>query len=132
MDSRYGAYRDGKFVDVPPIDELCLTLKDKFMRQDEENERLRNENKKLKDGIFEKEEIARLKSDYEEMKADYLRGFPISKKEWEKVKEWQSKYSTKGVGAIGGIFTYKFTPTSIGVIGVCIAPNGDEFEFQSL
>lgn len=32
-DNEYFAYRDGKLVDVPTIDKLCLALKDKFMRQ---------------------------------------------------------------------------------------------------
>ena len=34
-DNSYCAYRDGKFVEVPKIEDLCLALKDKFMRQEE-------------------------------------------------------------------------------------------------
>ena len=60
-DNSYCAYRDGKFVEVPKIEELCLALKDKFMRQEECNQYLSEENKKLKEGIWEKEETARLK-----------------------------------------------------------------------
>ena len=45
-DNSYCAYRDGKFVEVPKIEELCLALKDKFMRQEECNQYLSEENKK--------------------------------------------------------------------------------------
>lgn len=133
-DTRYSTYRDGKFIDVPPIDELCLALKDKFVRQEEINNMLRTENRKLKEGIWEKEYVKETMEAYNRMKADYYRGFPISEDEWEKLKEWQKQYinSDTNIGAIGGMFTYKFTPTSIGTSGVCIAPNGDEFEFQTI
>ena len=52
-DNSYCAYRDGKFVEVPKIEELCLALKDKFMRQEERNQYLSEENKKLKEGIWD-------------------------------------------------------------------------------
>lgn len=133
-DREYSTHIDGKWVKVPPIDDLCLALKEKFIRQLEDNQRLQEENKKLKEGIWEKEEVARLKADYERMKKEYYRGFPISEDEWLRIQEWQKQYiipNTK-MGAIEGMFTYKFFPTSIGVSGKCIAPNGDEFEFCEL
>lgn len=124
-DKKYWATRDGELVAVPPINELCLALKDKFLRQEEQNKRLREENEKLKNGIWEKEEIARLKADYDRFHEEWRLGFPITKEQREKINEWQKSY-------IGGVFTYKFVPTPIGVCGVCIAPNGDEFEFQEI
>ena len=53
-DNSYCAYRDGKFVEVPKIEDLCLALKDKFMRQEERNQYLSEENKKLKEGVWDK------------------------------------------------------------------------------
>ena len=131
-DYEYSANRDGEFVTVPPIDKLCLILKDKFLRQEENNEYLREENKKLKEGILEKEEIARLKKDYETMREDCYRGFPISEDEKKAIDEWKTKYKDRHYGAIGGGFTYKFTPTSLGTIGVIVGPDGDEFKFQDI
>ena len=46
-------------------------MKDKFMRQEEKMEHLSEENKKLKEGVWEKEETARLKAEYERMKHEY-------------------------------------------------------------
>ena len=43
-----------------------------------------------------------------------------------------NKYRGKNFGAIGGAFTYKFTPTSIGITGEVIAPNGESFTFKEL
>ena len=42
-DVRYSTYRDGEYITVPPMDELCLALKDKFMRQEETIESLRRQ-----------------------------------------------------------------------------------------
>lgn len=134
MDSRYSTYVDGKFVEVPPMEQLCAALKEKFSQQERENERLREENKKLKEGIWEKEEVARLKQQHKEMQEDYFRGFPISKEEMEAINKWKKQtYGEKrNYGPIGGAFIYKFLPTSIGVAGTILGPDGQKFEFQHL
>ena len=89
LDNSCYAYRDGKFVKIPNIEDLCLALKEKFMRQEECNQHLSEENKKLKEGVWEKEETARLKAEYEKMKHEYYhRGFPITEEEKEKIDEW--------------------------------------------
>lgn len=57
------------------------------------------------------------------MKNDYYRGFPISEKDDKKINEWIKKQRDShhgGVGAIGGRFTYKFTPTGIGTLLVVV------------
>lgn len=138
-DYRYSTYRDGNYVDVPPIEELCLILKDKFMRQDEDNERLRDENMKLKEGIWEKEEIKRLKEENKRLEKESRNGFSITDEEWESIHEWQTKYKNEHgygnntkIGIVGGLFTYQFVPTSLGISGVCIAPNGEKFIFRRI
>ena len=99
-------------------------------------EHLEKENKKLKSDAYKDEELAKMKSEYDRMKEDYFLGFPISKEQREKIKEWQGKIIDKyptGKTAIGGRFKYIFYPTSIGTSGE-IKDNisGEVFEFQKL
>lgn len=73
-----------------------------------------------------------MKKIYDEMKADYYRGFPISKEEQNVINEWQENHLTNHHnlktleqkasfgGAIGGNFKFEFIPTSIGTIGICV------------
>ena len=139
-DARYFTYRDGKDITVPPIDELCLALKDKFMRQEETIESLRDEIKKLKDENWKDSELQSIKEQYDKMREDYYRGFPISKEESEKINAWINKHekekhprpekSLPRGGAIGGCYTYYFTTTSIGVFGTIKCTCGEEFTFQ--
>ena len=143
-DVHYSTYRNGKFIDVPPIDNLCLALKDKFEKQEEENNRLKEENEKLKTGLFEKEEMARLKNEYNKMLKDCIRGFPISEEEQETIEHWKEQHELEKhnlktfnqwlafQGVSGGRYTYVFTPTAIGIVGEVKCTCGDSFEFQSL
>ena len=72
---------------IPPMKELCEILTRKFEDIDKLCDHLREENEKLKNGEFEKQELKRLKERYNEMQADYFRGFPISEEEDKKVKK---------------------------------------------
>ena len=77
-------------------------------------------------------------------KEDLYRGFPISEKEQEKIREWELKHDAEkhglktskqramGHGCIGGSLTWCFTPTSIGTIGEVICSCGEKFTFQDL
>ena len=130
-DNEYFAYRDGKLVDVPTIDKLCLALKDKFMRQFEKNILLEEELEKLKNGVWENEEIARRKAENERLKEENRYGFPISKKEHEAINKFISENNLPRT-TIGGGFTYTFVPTSIGVIGEIECVNGNKLKFRDL
>ena len=94
-------------------------------------ENLKKENAELKSEHYKDEQLSNMKDKLNRMKKDYYRGFPISEEEEAQINKFQDKYR-KYYGAIGGAFTYKFTPTSIGVIGEVIAPNSESLVFKDL
>lgn len=131
MDKKFWTNVDGHILEVPSINDLCFALKEKFARQERELEMLRMENDKLKSGIWREEEMARLKSKYDKMEKEYHRGFPISEQEQEMINQFMAEHRADN-GAIGGGFTYRFVPTSIGIAGSIVAMNGDELMFREL
>lgn len=106
------------------------------------NNRLQNENKKLKDEHYKDKKIQELQEKIETMQEDMHRGFSISKEQNERIKSWTAQHlradhkinpETQNYGgAIGGTFSYKFIPTSIGVIGEVKCTCGKKFCFQDL
>lgn len=112
------------------VAKLAGQLVDQFEMQERQIKYLREENQKLKEGVWEKEEVARLKRDYERMREEYYLGFPITPEQDAEIKEWKKKYEGQHFGAIGGAFTYSFTPTGIGTFATIIGPDGDKLEFQ--
>lgn len=108
------------------IEDLCKNIVDKYNLQEKVNERIKKENADLKSGIWEKEALQDMKDEYDRMKDEYYRGFPISAREAEAIAGWQEKHDevehknlTHYYGASGGAYSYTFVPTSIGVSGVC-------------
>lgn len=100
------------------------------------NDYLMKEIEKVKSEKYADEELSKLKSEYDKMKSDCYRGFPISEEEDKNIKEWKKNQQKKspGIGgAAGGRFTYKFTPTGLGTVGTIIDGfTGDEFTFKEL
>lgn len=107
----------------------------------EANDRLKDEIQKLKAENFKDNEIQQAKKELKEMEADYNRGFPISEEEEKKIENWKLDHmlnkhphefkDPSAFGAIGGNFSYTFTPTSIGVIGYVQCSCGEQFEFTN-
>ena len=135
----YVTMKDGKCVQIPKMDELCEILKEKFIAQDHAIEYLEFENKKLKEGVWEKEEVSKLKREYEGMKRKYYNAFVVTDEQWNKIHEWQDKHTKEKHndnamrgGAIGGEYTFVFTPTSIGTYGYIKCNCGEEYVFSEL
>lgn len=108
------------------IDEHLNTIKRNLLSKEETIAYLREELKKAKDEAYVSEEMTRIKEELDKTRKDLYRGFPISENESKHIRDWQCRHETlyhknpKGYhGAIGGGYTYKFYPTSIGVIGTC-------------
>lgn len=68
-----------------------------------------------------------------------MKNFTITDEEWKKVTNWKEKHLEenhqnllKAGGAIGGRFSYEFTPTAVGIIGVCNCCCGESFIFSEI
>lgn len=129
IDRTYFTNVDGKWTNVVPLEESFRSVKAHIEMVEERNKYLEEENKKLKDEHYKDAEIQDMKSKLEESINDLYRGFPIYEDEYKKIESWKKKHDEeahgadyennkfRNGGAIGGSYTYEFTPTSIGVLG---------------
>ena len=128
--------KDGNILIMEDIKKTLQQVYDHYRSVCNRNDYLKKEIEKVKSEKYADEELSRLKSEYDKMKSDYYRGFPISEEEDKNIKEWIKNQQEKnpGIGgATGGRFTYKFTPTGLGTVGTIIDGfTGDEFTFQEL
>ena len=128
--------KDGSMWTIHDLKSLLQEVYDHYRSVVKTNDYLKNEIEKVKSEKYADEELSRLKSEYDKMKSDYYRGFPISEEEDKNIKEWIKNQQEKnpGIGgATGGRFTYKFTPTGLGTVGTIIDGfTGDKFTFQEL
>ena len=128
--------KDGNIWIMDDIKKTLQQVYDHYRIICNRNDYLKKEIEKVKSEKYADEELSRLKSEYDRMKSDYYRGFPISEEEDKNIKEWiknQQKKNPGIGGAAGGRFTYRFTPTGLGTAGTIIDGfTGDEFTFQEL
>ena len=128
--------KDGNIWIMDDIKKTLQQVYDHYRIICNRNNCLTKEIEKVKSEKYADEELSKLKSEYDKMKSDYYRGFPISEEEDKNIKEWIKNQQEKnpGIGgATGGRFTYKFTPTGLGTVGTIIDGfTGDEFTFQEL
>ena len=128
--------KDGNIWIMEDIKKTLQQVYDHYRSVCNRNDYLKKEIEKVKSEKYTDEELSRLKSEYDKMKSDYYRGFPISEEEDKNIKEWiknQQKKNPGIGGAAGGRFTYKFTPTGLGTSGTIIDSfTGDVFTFQEL
>lgn len=128
--------KDGTIWIMEDIKKTLQKVYDHYRDVCNQNDYLRKEIEKVKSEKYADEELSKMKSEYEKMKSDYYRGFPVSEKEGKKIKEWMNKQIKKNpstCGAIGGRFRYEFIPTGVGTAGTIIDSfTGDKFNFQEL
>lgn len=133
INTEFSHIRDGKWVKVPEIKKIAEQLVERYQYQSEQYELLKEENEKLKNDIWEKEEISKLKSERDLYKKQLTFGFGITEEENEKIKQWISDREDKNTGAIGGRYEYRFFPTSIGVVCKIVdITNNESFTFREL
>lgn len=80
------------------VSDLCQGIIDKADTYEKRIKYLEEENKKLKDEHYKDSEMQRMKTELKKAKDDLYRGFPISKEEEEKIKEWQLKHDAEKHG----------------------------------
>lgn len=126
------------------IEKRLNEIKEEFELQKSRNDRLANENKRLRDEHYKDEELQKMQKELYVLHEEYRRGFPISEKEMESIHAWKQKHDEEvhgyktaeqrlnAGGAVGGRYSYIFTPTSIGTSGVIRCLCGAEFEFQEI
>lgn len=135
MDEKLELKKDTIWI-LDDIEKTLQQVYDHYRNVCNTNDYLRKEIEKVKSEKYTDKELSRLKSEYDKMKSDYYRGFPISEEEDKKINEWIEKQMKKvpGIGgASGGRFTYQFTPTGLGTAGTIIDGfTGDKFTFQEL
>lgn len=135
-------FKNGKLLKVHDIETACKNFTDEIttivQQVQSRNQILQAENDKLKSEHYKDAEIQRLLSEVESWKKRVIGSFEISEDERLAIQEWKVKHVAekhKGngyAGAIGGRFTYHFTPTSIGTIGEIVCSCGDKFCFKDL
>lgn len=127
---------DGRLISVDDVFNNVHKLKDYIVTLKDQRDRAWKELKEYnKDSEIQKlqEEIKKL---------NYILsggiGFFITEDEQKKIDQWindHTEYKHNGshyAGAIGGRYSYKFTPTSIGDIGEIICSCGDKYCFREL
>ena len=133
MDSNKLELKEGSMWLKDTMKTVLQEVYDHYRSVVQTNDYLRKENERLKDEHYKDEELVKMKEQCEKMKREYFLGFPISEEEDKKIKEWIKTRPDYNEGAIGGRYTYKFTPTSIGVIGTIVDGMTDEkFTFREL
>lgn len=144
-DTTYYTHYKGEYIQVFPVEECIKSILSRIESYEDTIERLREENKKLKDEVWKDEELQNMKERLDEMKANYRRGFNITEKEYADIREWKEKHEKEvhgletplqrmnAHGASGGGYSYTFYPTAIGCSGIvkCDAC-GEEFEFSHI
>lgn len=144
-DTTYYTHYKGEYIQVLPVEECVKSILSRIESYEDAIERLKEENKKLKDEVWKDEELQNMKEQLDKMKSDYNRGFNITEKENATIEEWKKKHEEEvhglttpmarmqAQGASGGRYSYIFYPTAIGCAGVvkCNAC-GEEFVFSHI
>ena len=80
-DTTYYTHYKGEFIEVLPIEKCVKSILSRVDSYEDTIERLKEENRKLKDEVWKDEELQNMKEQLDKMKSDYNRGFNITEKE---------------------------------------------------
>ena len=127
---------DGKLTSIEDVFNNVNKLKDYIAKLKEQRDKAWKELREYNKDV----EIQKLQEEIKELKNRKFEGFNfnITKEELAKINEWKEKHVEEKhdgsyyAGAIGGMFTYQFIPTSIGDIGEVICSCGEKFCFREL
>ena len=97
INTKFSHVRDGKWIEVPEIKKIAEQLVERYQYQSEQYEILKEENDKLKNGVWKKEEISKLKNERDLYKQQLSFGFGITKEENDKLKNgvWEKEEISK-------------------------------------
>lgn len=132
--------KDNKLRVVNSLESSLDNIKYIVEKKDSEIKYLKNKVKELENEHFKDNELKEMQNKLDKMREDCNRGFIITEEEKKSIEDWSNKHikkkhwdkknnCPKSQGAIGGLFTYEFIPTSIGVIGTIKCGCGAEFCF---
>lgn len=135
METEKFELKEDSMLWIKDIKDVLQDLYNQFRAVQQRNKYLEEANKILQTEQYKDEELARMKKDYDQMRDDYYRGFPISKEEMERIHKWMDEIIGNGpdMKINSARFYYKFYPTAIGVSGEVIdSISGQKFEFQEI
>ena len=110
-----------KVVKVETFDDAMNSIKLRYQSLQDIIEKLLRENQELRSGVFATNYVREALANAEKIRNEYRLGFPMTEEEVQKAEKWmkehnESAHKGESFGAIGGQYTYEFTPTSIGVL----------------
>lgn len=128
---KYFTHVNGEFTEVLDVDSVCNNIRALVERSELQAANATKAYKELKEEKWRDEELQRMKEKLDEKTKDLHRGFGISKEEDAAIQAWKDQHYTnqhnapdietrlRMQGVSGGLFSYVFLPTSIGVSGTC-------------
>lgn len=111
-------------------DELCDAIKVMSDNKDKQIAALKLKLSKIQDEKWKDEELRSLKSRIDELESRFC--FELTQEENRIAGDFIKSYNKNDFGAIGGAFTYKFTPTGVGTICSIVGPDKKEKFIRTL
>ena len=111
-------------------DELCDAIKVMSDNKDKQIAALKLKLSKIQDEKWKDEELRSLKSRIDELESRFC--FELTQEENKIAEDFIKSYNKNDFGAIGGAFTYKFTPTGVGTICSIVGPDKKEKFIRTL
>lgn len=126
----------------PSEDKVLAEIKDVFellSNQEQINRELRNEIEELKNEDLKEarkdEAFAKMEQVRDQLSEKLYNSFTLTKEQVQEAREWTSKHNeevhkNRSAGAIGGRYTYKFTPTGLGTFASVVCSCGAECDLS--